>query len=159
MRKSYLISLCIFSLTVFELGGYLNPLNATEVRSTQDERTVTGVIRDTEGEPVIGASVMQTGTLNGTVTDLDGNFTLTVPSDAELTVSCIGYEEHVFRLDSRDRYEIVLNSWMKWLSWVWTTVRPDGRLLERFPPSTRRILSRVRLRTFRMPWPENCPDL
>lgn len=130
MRKSYLISLCIFSLTVFELGGYLNPLNATEVRSTQDERTVTGVIRDTEGEPVIGASVMQTGTLNGTVTDLDGNFTLTVPSDAELTVSCIGYEEHVFRLDSRDRYEIVLNPSSEFLDEV-VVVGMDNRQTRR----------------------------
>lgn len=54
--------------------------------------SITGnVTSKTDGESIIGASVVQTGTTNGTITDFDGNFTLSVPSGAELTVSYIGY--------------------------------------------------------------------
>lgn len=50
------------------------------------------VISKTDGLPVIGASVVQTGTTNGTITDLDGNFVVEVPSGSELTVSYIGFK-------------------------------------------------------------------
>ena len=58
----------------------------------QNTITVKGTILDPEKQPVIGAAVMQAGTSNGTATDLDGNFSLTVPMGADLTVSAIGYE-------------------------------------------------------------------
>ncbi len=53
---------------------------------------VKGVVKDTGGEPIIGASVLQKGTTNGTITDIDGNFTLQVPQGAVLEVSYIGYK-------------------------------------------------------------------
>lgn len=54
---------------------------------------VVGNVVDETGEPVIGASVMVNGTTNGAVTDIDGNYTLTdVPSNAEITISYIGYQ-------------------------------------------------------------------
>ena len=54
---------------------------------------VVGNVVDATGEPVIGASVMVNGTTNGAVTDIDGNYTLTdVPSNAEITISYIGYQ-------------------------------------------------------------------
>lgn len=46
----------------------------------------------TDGEPIIGASVVQTGTTNGTITDFNGNFSLNVTSGTELTVSYIGFK-------------------------------------------------------------------
>ena len=54
-------------------------------------RTVKGVVKDASGEPIIGASVLQKGTTNGIITDLEGNFTLQVPNDAVLIVSYVGY--------------------------------------------------------------------
>lgn len=54
-------------------------------------KTVTGVIKDARGEPVIGANVVEKGTANGTITDLDGRFELTVPAKSVLIVSYIGY--------------------------------------------------------------------
>jgi TonB-linked SusC/RagA family outer membrane protein len=60
--------------------------------SAQNTVTVRGKVLDPAKEPVIGAAVMQTGTTNGAAADLDGNFTLTVPMGASLTVSAIGYE-------------------------------------------------------------------
>lgn len=53
--------------------------------------TLKGIVKDDFGESIIGASVLQKGTTNGTVTDLDGNFTLTVPNkNAVLVISFIG---------------------------------------------------------------------
>ena len=53
--------------------------------------TVTGTVTDVQNEPLVGASVLQAGTTNGTMTDVDGNFTLTVPKGAELEFSSIGF--------------------------------------------------------------------
>lgn len=58
----------------------------------QDNVTVKGVVTDLKGEPIIGANVLEKGTTNGVITDIDGNFTLSVPANATLTISYIGYE-------------------------------------------------------------------
>ena len=68
------------------------------------QRTISGNVKDTDGYEVIGAGVFQEGTNNGTVTDLDGNFVLTVPDGAEITVSSIGYKTVTFTIDSRTEY-------------------------------------------------------
>ena len=51
---------------------------------------VTGVVSDASGEPIIGASVIEKGTSNGTITDLDGKFTIEVNAGATLNISYIG---------------------------------------------------------------------
>ena len=59
---------------------------------------VSGTVLDATGEPIIGASVVEKGTTNGTVTDMDGKFTLTVSSaKAELEVSYIGYKTQTLK--------------------------------------------------------------
>ena len=61
--------------------------------------TVKGQIVDAVG-PVIGAAVLEQGTLNGTESDMDGNFTLTVPSASSMIeISLIGYKTLVFQAD------------------------------------------------------------
>lgn len=52
---------------------------------------VSGVVIDASGNPVIGAGVVQRGTTNGTVTDVDGKYTISVPKGASIEISCIGY--------------------------------------------------------------------
>lgn len=59
--------------------------------SPQQSKKISGVVKDTSGEPVIGANVIVKGTTNGTMTDIDGLFNLDVPSDAILQISYIGY--------------------------------------------------------------------
>lgn len=54
--------------------------------------TVSGTVIDQTGEPVIGASVLEKGTTNGTITDFDGNYSLTVDSKATLVFSYMGYK-------------------------------------------------------------------
>lgn len=53
--------------------------------------TVKGNVKDAMGEPIIGANVLQKGTTNGAITDLDGNFTLQAPNGATLLISFVGY--------------------------------------------------------------------
>jgi len=57
------------------------------------QSTITGQVKDATGEPVIGASVLINGTSNGTVTDLDGNFSVSVQPGATLTISYIGFQK------------------------------------------------------------------
>ena len=73
------------------LGGIAMAMALSANVSAQGGYEVKGSIADQLG-PVVGATVIETGTTNGTVTDYDGNFSLTVASpDAMVTVSCIGY--------------------------------------------------------------------
>lgn len=84
---------------VLACGGTLPTLAASETSSTpkveyvqQNEVTVKGVVKDANGEPIIGASVIEKGNAkNGTVTDLDGNYTLKVKRGTILTISYIGF--------------------------------------------------------------------
>lgn len=62
-------------------------------KEIQQQKTVSGRIVDEQGEPVIGANVVEKGTTNGTVTDADGRFSLSVSPNAVLHVSYIGYLE------------------------------------------------------------------
>ena len=67
---------------------------SASVQSAQqaDTKTVTGTVVDAAGIPLIGVSVLEVGTTNGSITDLDGNFTVTVPETATLQFSYIGYK-------------------------------------------------------------------
>lgn len=84
---------------VLACGGALPTLAASETSSSpkvenvqQNEVTVKGVVKDANGEAIIGASVIEKGNAkNGTVTDIDGNYTLKVKRGATLTISYIGY--------------------------------------------------------------------
>lgn len=60
-------------------------------RIAQQEKTITGVVLDENGEPVIGANVTVKGTTNGTITDMDGNFSLIADPKLIIEVSYIGY--------------------------------------------------------------------
>ena len=64
-------------------------------------RTVKGVVKDTNGEPIMGAGVFVKGTSQGTVTDLDGNYSIPgVANGAVLTARSIGYKEVEVRRSS-----------------------------------------------------------
>lgn len=66
--------------------------NATLVPEQQTQgHTVKGLVTDVEGEPIIGANIKVEGTSAGTITDLEGRFTIDVPDNAVLQVSYIGY--------------------------------------------------------------------
>lgn len=87
---------------VLACGGALPTLAASETLSNpkveeaqQSEITVKGTVVDDAGEPVIGATIMEKGTRNGTVTDIDGNYVIKVKRNAQLTISYLGYATQV----------------------------------------------------------------
>lgn len=76
--------------------------------SLQNKITVSGTVRDASGESVIGASVLEKGTTNGTVTDLDGNFSLSVSEGAILEISFIGYKTQEVKVQPGQTVNITL---------------------------------------------------
>lgn len=72
------------------------------------KQVFSGVVIDSQNEPVIGASVVQKGTTNGAITDFDGNFKVTVSPDATLIVSYVGYKSQEVKVKNNMR--VVLES-------------------------------------------------
>lgn len=85
---------------------------------TENKNKVTGFITDERGDPVIGASVLEKGTSNGTITDLDGKFVLEVSSGSALSVSFIGYQPQTVNIDGRKEINITLREDMEQLDEV-----------------------------------------
>ncbi len=105
-----------FRKTVLLMGaclgmGMLSPAYASSSTVTapavQQTKKVSGVITDADG-PVIGATVMEKGTSNGTVTDFDGNFTLDVQPGAVLVISYIGYKTQEIPVGNQTNFNISL---------------------------------------------------
>ena len=72
--------------------------------------TVTGTVKDKTGETVIGASVVEKGnTGNGTITDIDGKFTLSVPSNATLVFSYVGMTTQEIPLKGQTKIQVVMS--------------------------------------------------
>lgn len=72
-------------------------------------RQVTGVVKDPAGETIIGASVLEKGTTNGTITDFDGNFSLNVSSDkAVLVISYVGYKTQEISIAGKNSLIVTL---------------------------------------------------
>lgn len=75
---------------------------ADAIEIVQQNKKIAGTVVDQNGEAVIGANVIQKGTTNGTITDIDGKFTLEVPAKAVLTVSFIGYQSQEVALKGNE---------------------------------------------------------
>ncbi|MDY5352808.1 MAG: SusC/RagA family TonB-linked outer membrane protein, partial [Bacteroides pyogenes] len=90
MRKCFFFMLCLFvSITVMA-----------------QTKMVTGTVLDTNGEAVIGASVIEVGTTNGTITDIDGKFKLTINPDGKIQVSYIGFQTQTIDTKGRTSFQI-----------------------------------------------------
>ena len=101
-----IISSCNFIVFV-PLKGYSNEAFSSEGMQ-QNTVKVTGTVKDTNGEPIIGANVMVVGSATGVITDIDGNFTLNVPVGSKLQFSFIGYKEQVVPVKKGISLNIVL---------------------------------------------------
>ena len=82
------------------------------------KKQITGKVVDAQGDAIIGANIIEKGTSNGTVTDIDGNFTLSVENNAVLHVSYIGYITQDIPTTGRTILEIVLQEDLKSLDEV-----------------------------------------
>lgn len=106
-------------LVLFCFGSLLSTLSlyaqngdvTTQKQQADKTYTVKGVVLDNNNEPIIGASLLVTGTSVGVATDIDGNFTLKVPADAKsVEISCIGFEKKVilFHLNNLNAFRVII---------------------------------------------------
>ena len=72
------------------------------------KKSITGVVTDASGESVIGASVVEVGTTNGVITDIDGKFTLMVDPNGKIKVSYVGYQPQVLDVKGKNSFNIKL---------------------------------------------------
>lgn len=89
-----------------------------EVASVKQQKTISGIVMDDQGEPIIGASVLEKGTTNGTITNIDGHFTLPIGKGTELLVSYVGYTTKVVKIGNQGSIKIVLSEDTKTLDEV-----------------------------------------
>ena len=99
MRKQALFSVM---LLMGVAGGLsFSPLPAMASVAQQQTIKVSGQVVDQDGEPLMGATIKVKGSTTGTVTDLDGNFELSVPANATLVVSYVGFKDYELAVRGR----------------------------------------------------------
>lgn len=91
-EKPKLIIVITICLSSFLGGNFVSAVNVdVSEYSIQQSIQIRGTITDVDGDPVIGASITEKGSTNGTVSDLEGNFELSCSSGADITISYLGY--------------------------------------------------------------------
>ncbi|MGI6048512.1 MAG: SusC/RagA family TonB-linked outer membrane protein [Petrimonas sp.] len=95
--KNSMFAMRIFSVLLLACIFCSTNIQASEKAGTdivqQQKKQITGTVVDETGLPIIGANVLEIGTTNGTVTDLDGNFNLSVANNAVIRITYIGYDD------------------------------------------------------------------
>ena len=77
------------------VASLLLSLVSIPMLAQQQSRLISGIIKDESGEPMIGASVLDVATKQGTIADMDGKFTLEVTSSSKLQISFVGYKDQI----------------------------------------------------------------
>ena len=108
-RKSLIaIMICAVLLSGSHVAHAANEPEPTY--SSQQTGKIKGTVTDTNGETVIGASIVLKGTTNGTITDMDGNFTLSdVPANGTIQVSFIGYKTLEVQVKGQTSFNLTLS--------------------------------------------------
>ncbi|MCR5077656.1 MAG: TonB-dependent receptor [Prevotella sp.] len=106
-RKTLLLASACAALGVAYSPSVYAASGTTAVEAVQQQKTVKGSVSDATG-PIIGASIMEKGTSNGTVTDIDGNFSLNVKPGATLVISYIGYKTQEVAVGNNTTFNISL---------------------------------------------------
>ena len=110
--------MCLSSLFGLILVGGGYHLNASELVASQAEKVITGIVQDVNGEPIIGASVIQDKTSNGVITGVDGSFSLNVPEGAKVVIACLGYQDNVITVGKQTHFVITLQDSAEFLEEV-----------------------------------------
>jgi len=102
------ISVCMFFACCIGVPVSVNAHEAQGVNVVQQQISVSGVVVDNQGNPIIGASVLEEKTSNGTITNLDGEFKLTVAAGSMLKITFIGYKDVLVKASDVKDLKIVL---------------------------------------------------
>ena len=99
-----------FSEQVYSKDNLVNKAtNITDGIRQEAKRNITGQVKDNMGESLIGVTVQIKGEVGGTITDIDGKFTIKANIGDKLVVSYIGYTPQEIMIDNREHFSIVLN--------------------------------------------------
>lgn len=124
MKKNSKIIFCLFWLLIstcllkaeskFKSDNHMT----TTITNQNDEVTVSGVVKDANGEGLPGVSISVKNTTIGTITDIDGKYSLKVPLNSELVFSFVGYETKTIKVTSAGPVNVVLEEGSKLLDEV-----------------------------------------
>ena len=149
-----IIAVLFFS---FSEHGVAAEMGGAEVADIQQQRAVSGRIVDQTGEPVIGATIIEVGTTNGTITNLDGEYTLHLTTAAPaLNISFIGFEEITVNVGNQSVLNLVMQEYTAFLdelvvigygtarrgdlTGAISTIRVDETMLAQAPRSVQDLL-------------------
>ena len=122
MKRNYCLSLVLLALLGMSVPySVVAADNALSSQSTQQAKTITGKVVDVAGEPIIGASVLVKGSGTGSVTDIDGKFSVEVPVGSTLVVSFVGYATEEVKVGAASDYTVTLKDDTQSLSEVVVT--------------------------------------
>lgn len=131
MKEKHLLSIIIMLIALLMMPCFtyaqhqqvnLNGSNKATLSSVYEEKvqtkTITGLVTDENREPIVGATVMETASKIGTITDFNGKFSLEVPMQSMIQISYIGYKPIQVRVGNQNFYEINLQVEVKTLDEV-----------------------------------------
>lgn len=122
MKRNYCLSLVLLAL--FGMSAPYAAIAAENVpssQSIQQAKKITGKVIDAAGEPIIGASVLVKGSGTGSVTDIDGKFSVEAPVGSTLVVSFVGYATEELKVGAATSYTVTLKDDAQSLSEVVVT--------------------------------------
>ena len=110
-----LLSSTMFSFTMKEDSGSdllieekVLDIYDISMSNQQQKQTLTGTVKDENNDPIIGATVVEQGTANGTITDIDGNYSISVAAGGRLTFSYVGYISQTVSIQSKKHIDVIL---------------------------------------------------
>lgn len=105
-KTALLVGVC----TILGLGNspQLYAASSDNLEAVQQMKKITGTVVDATGEPVIGANVLEKGTGNGVITDLDGKFSFSIKPGAIIEISFIGYVTQNIKVTSQSTLNVIL---------------------------------------------------
>ena len=107
---AFALSIALAPTSAYAVGNPVGSLDASMPQAVQQNgnHKVTGRVVDPAGEPLIGATIMVEGTKDGTVTDIDGNFTINTTSKAKLVISYVGYTAQTILVGDKTTIDVTL---------------------------------------------------
>ena len=140
-KHLYFSAAFALSLALAPTGVYAGTNTSTAVQAVQQNgnHKVTGRVVDSTGEPLIGATVLVEGTTNGTVTDIDGNYTLNTTANAKLVFSYIGYAAQTIPVGGKGTIDVTLKEEANTMNEVVVTAMGIQRKEESLTYATQRV--------------------
>ena len=107
---AFALSIALAPTSAYAVGNPVGSPDASMPQAVQQNgnHKVTGRVVDSAGEPLIGATIMVEGTKEGTVTDIDGNFTINATSKAKMVISYVGYTTQTILVGDKTTIDVTL---------------------------------------------------